>query len=343
MFGAAAHAQSSVTLYGRAEATFGTARVESSTRNYATNTFTSTTTRNTGLMDGNANGLGSSRWGLRGTEDLGGGLKANFQLEQRFSINNGAPYSGRDFHGRAVVGLSGGFGTLDLGRDYTPAFAVSLATDVDGMSAFSTTTALSSVRRDNGITYTTPDMSGFSAKVQLAPTKTVTDVTTGAGTKSGGAGFNVAYASGPLYVGLGYETDKATNLLTNAYSKVDGLVLGASYDVGSFKLMGNYTTNKTTASTFGSQSVKINEFNLAAAVPLGNASFLAGLGKTKAKLAGESSSGDVEWLLGVNYSLSKRTMVFARAGKNLTAGAASSNTLSVAEAKRTAVGLAHTF
>ncbi len=150
-----------MTLYGRVEAAFGTTRVESANINLVNQAVTHTNTKSTGLVDGNANGLGSSRWGIKGTEDLGGGLKAGFQLEQRFSLNNGAPYSAREFHGRSVVELSGGFGTVGLGRDYTPAFAVSQASDADDMSTYSTTSALAGVRRDNTFTYSTPEMSGF--------------------------------------------------------------------------------------------------------------------------------------------------------------------------------------
>lgn len=335
-------AQSSVTLYGRLEASYGVSRTTNGFVDIGSGVGDVSEQRSTGLMDGSANGLGGSRWGLRGSEDLGGGLSANFQIEQRFNINNGNTVNTRQFHGKSVVGLSGAFGTVNLGRDYTPAFGVSAATDVDGMSSFSTTSALSSVRRESSITYTSPDFSGFSAKLQLAPTKSVTDVELGTGIKVSGTGVSVAYSSGPLYVGLGYENDKTTALLGGAFVKNTGWNLGATYDFGSVKLLGNYFLNKTTATALDDDSLKVTEYNLGLSVPFGAASFVAGVGKTKAKVASISDSGDTEWLIGANYSLSKRTSVFVRAGKSIGMSAVGA-TLTGAESKRTAVGLTHTF
>ena len=125
----AAFAQTNVTLYGIVDAGIEYAR----------------------LSDGGGNafrvqpGIQScNRWGLRGTEDLGGGLKAIFTLEAGFNIdtgafgNNGAvtnsPAVGAlegqgAFGRRAFVGLESGFGQIYLGRDYTPGFWVALNSD----------------------------------------------------------------------------------------------------------------------------------------------------------------------------------------------------------------------
>jgi general bacterial porin, GBP family len=108
-FATAASAQSSVTLYGIVDAglTF--------VNNVATGNATGpqkTTFR--GLTSGN---LQESRWGLRGSEDLGGGLKAIFTLENGFSLNNGQANNGQ-FGRQAYVGLSSQFGTVTMGRQY---------------------------------------------------------------------------------------------------------------------------------------------------------------------------------------------------------------------------------
>ena len=104
VFATAAHAQSSVTLYGMIDA-------GSSIRTTSAGTATGQAT------SGSVNG---SRWGLRGTEDLGGGLKAIFMLENGFNVMNGRLGQGGDEFGRqAFVGLSTSqFGTVTLGRQY---------------------------------------------------------------------------------------------------------------------------------------------------------------------------------------------------------------------------------
>ncbi len=90
----------SVTLYGIADVWVGSIKAAGN--------------RTTVLESG---GVSGSRWGLKGTEDLGGGLKANFLLEQGFAIDSGAGGSG--FNRQAYVGFSGGFGEVKLGNVYT--------------------------------------------------------------------------------------------------------------------------------------------------------------------------------------------------------------------------------
>ncbi|WP_431821735.1 porin [Burkholderia sp. F1] len=104
VFATAAHAQSSVTLYGLIDAGI------TYTNNQGGHSAWQQTT-------GSVNG---SRWGLRGTEDLGGGLKAIFTLENGFGINNGTlKQNGREFGRQAFVGLSHNvYGSVTLGRQY---------------------------------------------------------------------------------------------------------------------------------------------------------------------------------------------------------------------------------
>ncbi|MEI6002149.1 porin [Paraburkholderia bengalensis] len=110
-FAGAAHAQSSVTLYGIIDEGF----------NYTSNVQTAGTPRRSGnhLYNLSSGVLQGSRWGLRGAEDLGGGLKAVFVLEGGFDVNSGALGQGGDLFGRqAYVGLSSQFGTVTMGRQY---------------------------------------------------------------------------------------------------------------------------------------------------------------------------------------------------------------------------------
>ncbi|HEY1393019.1 MAG TPA: porin, partial [Methylibium sp.] len=100
-FAGAASAQSSVTLYGRVDVALGKAPFDTAKQE--------------------ANGSGS-RVGLRGVEDLGGGLAAVFDIQHRFNAQNGAQTSTRFWHGLSVVGLKGDFGQVLLGRNYTTSY-----------------------------------------------------------------------------------------------------------------------------------------------------------------------------------------------------------------------------
>ncbi|WP_343675826.1 porin [Paraburkholderia heleia] len=109
------HAQSSVTLYGQVDGNVAYV-------NNAQSAATSKSGRPVGgsiisLLDNGASSLSSSRWGLKGIEDLGSGVKAIFNLENGFNMNNGTFQNGGALFGRlAFVGLSSDLGTLKLGR-----------------------------------------------------------------------------------------------------------------------------------------------------------------------------------------------------------------------------------
>jgi len=101
----AAMAQSSVTLYGIADVWVGNLKASEVAANPAGMTM---------LQSG---GVSTSRWGVRGSEDLGGGLKAIFTLEQGFSADDGTSAGG--FNRQAFVGLAGGFGQVTFGNTWT--------------------------------------------------------------------------------------------------------------------------------------------------------------------------------------------------------------------------------
>jgi predicted porin len=133
MFGTS-HAQSSVTLYGQVGAEI----------NYANNVQTAARSASgrpvggaqIGQLDDAQTGLSSSRWGIKGVEDLGGGLKAIFNLENGFNVNNGELQNGGAEFGRlAFVGLSStGYGTFTMGRqgDTSVTFVSPLTFEWDG-------------------------------------------------------------------------------------------------------------------------------------------------------------------------------------------------------------------
>lgn len=136
---------SSVTLYGTVDAA-----VEHLT-NAGSNG--ATLTRMPGLTGGSA----PSRLGFRGNEDLGGGLRAIFTLEEGFGVDSGAlNQGGRAFGRQAFVGISAPWGTITLGRQYSMLFWSQLDADILGPSMFgsgSLDSYLPNARVDNAIAY----------------------------------------------------------------------------------------------------------------------------------------------------------------------------------------------
>jgi len=252
-----AFAQSSVTLYGIVEAgvDVGYNRVieRSTTTTTAGVAGVTTTTRNETkngmrVQDGNDQGTGTSRVGFRGTEDLGGGMKANFQLEMGLRLDDGAitggqaaaPSSGNSggnaFGRNAWGGVSGGFGEFRIGRQVLGSFGVQgnswAAGSSNGLYDAGAGTApfMGGVRFSNAIRYMSPNLSGFTGSIMLAApeTEAVTASTTtvGAATtvsttakRRTGVDLALEYANGPAYVGLGYnlrDTGNESTTLTTA-------------------------------------------------------------------------------------------------------------------------------
>lgn len=171
-----AFAQSGVTLYGNVDASVVSSRSGAP---------------GTGALTAVTSGIGSSsHWGLRGVEDLGGGMKALFQLEMGFDLDTGASkqYTGdygsatpaaptgtavAGFNRRSAVGLETPYGTVTLGRDYTPLFYTAVTTDtIRGAQYLGNIQLLTSLlggpersaRNSNVLTYTSPVIGGFRAR-----------------------------------------------------------------------------------------------------------------------------------------------------------------------------------
>lgn len=297
----AAFAQSTVTLYGVADAWFG------QTKNGVR------AVKQTVLNSGGVNG---SRWGLRGSEDLGGGLKANFQLEAGYNIDTGASGSSTSFFNRqAFVGLSGGFGAVTVGRQYTAFDALRGVTNNTYDTAITTTgtvfgrgaAADYTGRVDNSLAYTSPDFGGVSGAVVygLGENKTTT---VGA---SSNLSLHVKYAAGPLLVGYAHQNEKAqvlntTSVATGTASTKFNLIAG-SYDLGMAKLLGGFQTAKK-------GTVDDKEYQLGVEIPVGAANIALGYTSTDASTGAEATGYSIAGV----YDLSKRTRLYA--GYNSTKG-----------------------
>lgn len=226
----AAQAQSQVSIYGNLDVSFG--RFEEPGLADATTRVESGSLRDSFI-------------GFKGQEDLGGGLKAFFVLESSINVDTGAATESSNFWGRtSVVGLSGDFGTVTLGNARSLLFLAndafnpfradsrlfSTSTQLFGLvvtDGVNTLTSGYSNNWRNSITYTTPNLSGFTGSVQVGFSE-IDGVD-----ENIGAALN--YAAGPLAVNFTYQ-----DVALGTSDDVKTWVLGASYDFGAAKLFGQY-------------------------------------------------------------------------------------------------------
>ena len=260
-----------------------------------------------------------SRWGIRGSEDLGGGMKANFHFESAIGVNDGT--GNNSFARRSVAELQGGFGTVGLGRDYTPSFGLVSGTDVTGTDATTTSDLYpAGVRGDNMFMYTSPNFSGLVAKVGMISQKSGAAATPA---KTNAYDISVSYTAGPLMVGAAFGNVKLTvpaaalvpngpgvlgsAAVTASTDKDSHNVIAATYDLGMAKLFANSINAKDKAS-----GNKTSELNLGVSVPMGAVTLLAGFGTDSSQASGAAKAKGTDYTLGANYSLSKRTNLYAR-------------------------------
>lgn len=291
----AASAQSSVTVYGR----------------IAIGIVKDTNGQSARLDNSN----GTNQLGFRGVEDLGGGLKATFDLRHRFSPESGSmdgTGNARPFwQGSTKVGLAGSFGSVEIGRMLT-----ALQGPVSGSDVFSTETVGSvhnlptgyatdfrgpdgsGLARSDVITYTSPNMGGFSGALSygLKTSAMVTPRTVGAKSL---ISLWLSFANGPVYVAGGYERNRSDDNIA--------AILG-SYNFGMAKVMAGYSTIDTVAIA-GSKS---KAFNVGVAAPFGATTLKAGYGQTKAEGTGLKTK---KLGIGAEYALSKRTYLFTTYGR----------------------------
>lgn len=312
----AAMAQSSVTLYGRLDASIGSLDQGANS--------------DTRMFSGN---LTTSRWGVTGTEDLGGGLKANFRLETAIDVTSGAS---TNFTRASWVGLSGGFGGVTLGlRDSAFKDAFDLGNtynlfDSEFTAGKASTEGASAVnvgnfssRPTSQIRYDSPKFGGFSGAYSYAFDQT-------AGTESDIQAFHLRYAGGPLDVALGFQQQNSAT----AANDRDYTVLSGLYNFGAFRISAQYQ-NAETAS-----NLKDNDFAIGVSVPFGAFDLSAGIATSETKANGIKVREGSAFSLGGTYALSKRTRVYAAYLDGDTENAAGTT---VTERKLYSVGVAHTF
>ncbi len=322
----AAMAQSTVTLYGVADIFLANSK-----SGVGAASLTQTVL--------NSGGVSGSRWGLKGSEDLGGGLKANFQLESGFDISTGASQQAALFGRQAFVGLSGGFGSVNLGRQYSAYDSLRGATNNTYDSAVATTATVWGAgvadytnRINNAIRFDTADFSGFSAAVMYGLGE---DNATVGSSASANTSLHLKYAAGPLLVGYAYQDQKAAALAGATAATLTYNMLAGSYDFGMAKVVAGFNKAKNNAAV----QTKDSEYQLGVNFPVGTAANVAvGYTHTSSDTANVNTKAS-GWSLAGYYSLSKRTSLYA--GWNKT----SSDSLGVTttDTSLLAAGIKHTF
>lgn len=282
-FSGAAFAQSSVTVYGVVD--MGLARDDNG------GVAGAKTSMDSGLQSG-------SRLGFKGTEDLGNGLKANFVLEMGLNADTGASDQGGLAFGRqAFVGLSGDFGSINLGRQKDLTYVASEAIDPFAVGLAGNMNRLfgTVVRRDNVATYTSTNLSGFVGSVQYGFGEV-------AGNNSANRlfGLSGAYTAGPVLATLVYE--KLNDATGNDATGGKKLLVGGAYDFGVAKAHAAFETIKG-----GTADQRV--WMIGTTVPVGAGAFIADFTrKTDKAIAADNNSS--QFALGYTYSLSKRTNLY---------------------------------
>lgn len=281
----ASFAQSSVSIYGIADVYFG--------RTTGTNAA-SQTVIGSGAVSG-------SRFGFKGTEDLGGGLKANFVLEQGFNIDSGTQATaGTAFSRQAFVGFSGAFGEARIGKVFTAFDDISGNTNAVFDSALSPnanvwmSTAYND-KANNALYYATPTFSGFKGAVSYSLGENA--VLNGAAATHT-TSLNGTYTAGPVYAGIAFQTEETQGVAqTNDFTRLNG-----SYDLGVVKLLAGYGRAVIGATTS-------NDYQVGVDYPVSAALVLSG-GVARSLDNDAANTARTGYSFGAAYSLSKRTTVY---------------------------------
>ncbi len=336
-FAGAAQAQSSVTLYGTLDVALTYINNAGLANNASGSASTSTPTATGNALAMTDYGIFSNVWGLKGEEDLGGGLKAVFNLEGDINALNGSVYknttTGIDqiFRRSANVGLAGTWGEVRLGQQGNPLVAASAnLVPVEGNSVNLIRSSAGYSMGDymsNAISYQSPDLKGLRVKAAYSASQQVDDATGGTAIAA-----NAFYNLGGLMLTAGYNQQYATNLYNgttaNSYTDVSstawvqnsskpgdlkGYVLGARYKVSpTFEVgYGFGHADYNSGNTISSASAVKAYNSVTHIVGLGyNASPALLLGLNYAVTNSDSSLYNAQ----ARYSLSKRTMLYAQVG-----------------------------
>ncbi|CAE6718650.1 porin [Paraburkholderia aspalathi] len=335
VFATAAHAQSSVTLYGLIDAGF---------------TYVNHAGAQAQKLYQYGDGVAqASRWGLRGTEDLGNGLKALFTLENGFNSGTGALGQGSSLFGRqAYVGLSqNGIGTLTFGRQY------SFSTDFLGgvYSNGSQTVAgnygyhindvdqLTSSRVSNAVKFTSANFAGltFGGMYGFSNQAGAFAGAPGATGSSSVYSFGVNYANGPFGIGAAYtdirypgsaspttfSTTLANSAISGTAKDLSTVGVGTKYSIGAATMWALWT--HTNIEQITGHMTTFNAYEAGGKYAFTPA-LTGALGYTYMQSKDQTNGHWNQIDASVDYALSKRTDVYLLGVYQAAAGKTSKNT-----------------
>lgn len=369
MAATSAFAQSSVTLYGIAEAAYGTSNTTGYDATPASNVKTA----------GLANGTGNGRWGIKGTEDVGNGLKANFVAEAQLLIADGTTFDQTvknqvansqqtNVFGaktrQTLVGLEqAGYGALNLGykkgveQDHNDTFNLGFQEGAAG-NEYHTASRLG---RAKGIWYTSPAFGGVTVNVQHSSGSAEYSDAAKQGTDQidvAITGLSALYVNGPLTAGVSYTSGSVDlgSSTTAGSNPLDSTNTGTQFSRGTndYKALGYGAKYNLGVATVAAQGGK-REYGLTTAanlketkwsqlgvnVPMGKAELIAVYGKATNYGTDAAESSNVKGhQMGAKYNFSKRTIGYVYTGKSKTENATTTDDFKV---KTVNVGMMHSF
>jgi predicted porin len=332
-----AYAQSSVTLYGILDASIG----------YNDGAADGRLVPGSGWVDGNGgirvnSGVQSgSRLGVRGSEDLGGGMKAIFTIEHRLAVDTGDQAGNKFWFGQAWVGLESGWGSLTLGRQYSPIFRSMIVSDYTGYSWYNNWAALSNAvftssaivqgpfRIDNSIMYMSPTWGGLKLYAMYAPGEN-NAVNLGSNYQDI-YGISATWVSGGINAGLGYHKINDPGVGT----PTDVLAANIGWKSKAWGVSVGYTNLKDTrgnGTTIADSD--ITNYLLSAFLSIGPGALHLNVINTDIDITDSGISAGLAY----TWPLSKRTNWYAAYGYNDLAPASGSG-----NANRFSIGIRHLF
>jgi predicted porin len=271
----AALAQSNVTIYGRLNTSVERQKVGDNDAIWA--------------LQNDA-----SRIGFKGTEDLGGGLKAGFQIEHGFNVDTGAQSQAAFWARQSEVFIGGGFGTVRLGNFTSEAYYATA--DYVSMHNHDTGTSADALyayvgRNTNKIAYRAPEfVKGLSLEA-------ATSLAEGVAGREKSYDLAANYDAGPLHLGGGYEKN----------GDAHQFAVRALYEMGAFTF-GGYVQRDT--DTFGSGTGSRTNVRVSGMYTMGPSEFHLNFGNA-GDVGNISNSKANQFTMAYNYNLSKRTKVYA--------------------------------
>jgi predicted porin len=341
MVAGTAQAQSTVTVYGIVD------------MGYAINTDDNNGKETTGVKAGNQSG---NRLGFRGTEDLGGGMKANFVIETGFDpvsgsnlLSNRETAAGHSAitaasNRQSWVGLSGGFGDARIGYQYTPDYTITSLSGIQqttesarGATSHLTTNIAS---RATGATYFSPTFANVQVMGFIGEASEEAAGTDTKSTDTDTYNFGAIYRAGPVVAGISMGQQKTAQTTGTQRPDVDTLVVGGSYTLGALKLGATYGEKEST--TNAGVKTDADHYQVSASYALGKTVLLASVGKNRTKNEAGTKTVDVDqYQIGLNYNFSKRTNAYAYVGQE--EDDVKTSTSADRKVKSTVVGVRHQF